>query len=352
MELIHGGDVTGYELAYGRPPLDFSASLNPFGLPCGVAAAAREAIDRSVPYPDPLCRKLRAALADRLGIGEESIFCGNGAADVIFRIALARRPKKALLTAPTFAEYEKALRCSGADIAYHFLKRKNAFALGRDFLETLTPDIGIAFVCQPNNPTGQLVDRELLREILKRCEDNGTLLALDECFVPFVDRPEEVSLLSSISAHPLLLIIGSFTKLYAMAGLRLGYAACSDRRFMEHIDRAGPPWSVSTVAQAAGLAALEETAYVSASLAALRAEREWLSGRLTAMGIASTGSANFLFFHCAYPNLHRSLADQGILIRNCGNFRGLTQGDFRIAVRLRHENEALIDALNQALGRQ
>lgn len=347
MELIHGGDVAGYELAHGRSPLDFSANLNPFGLPPGVARAARLAVDGAAAYPDPLCRKLRNALADHLGVGAERIVCGNGAADMIFRLMLAVKPAKALLTAPTFAEYENALRCAGAEIMFHALARERGFSPGDDLLDALRPDLDIVCLCQPNNPTGLLIDRDLLLEILRRCERNRTLLLVDECFVPFVDNPEKASLLPLAPEHPGLAILGSFTKLYAMAGLRLGFAVCSDPLLVDALYRAGQPWSVSSVAQAAGCAALSETAYVTESLAALRREREWLRGEFAGMGIRCAGEANYLFFHCDCPGLRDALAGEGILIRDCGNFRGLGRGDYRVAVRLREDNERLILAMRQ-----
>lgn len=347
MDLIHGGDIAGFERLHGRAPLDFSASLNPLGMPAGVTRAARDAVDKAEPYPDPLCRKLREAMADKLSLNADWIFCGNGAADVIHRLTLARRPARALLVAPSFAEYERALHIAGCEIVYHDLDREGAFAIDKRYLERLTPDIDIAFLCQPNNPTGGLLDREFIVRALGRCEQNGTLLVVDECFVPFVDAPDSVGMTGWLGEHPSLFLLGSFTKLYAMAGLRLGFGLCSDIVLVEQVCAAGQPWSVSSVAQAAGLAALAEDAYVEESLAVVRRERQWLAEQLRALGIEPAGEANYLFFHTDIPRLADALAEDGILIRDCANFRGLRRGDYRIAVRSRDENARLIAALRR-----
>lgn len=345
----HGGDVAGYELAYGRKPVDFSASLNPFGMPEGVRRAARRAVDDAAAYPDPECGRLRRGLAEDLGVKAEWILCGNGAADVLFRIMLGARPARGLVTAPAFSEYENALVCAGAEVLFHPLSRVNDFLLDDGILAALAPDVDVVCLCQPNNPTGQTIRRDLLAAILSRCEENGTLLVMDECFVPFVDADQDVSILSRVRDFSRLVVVGSFTKLYAMAGLRLGFAVSSDAAFLDRMRRAGQPWSVSSIAQAAGCAALGERAYVEESLAALRVEREWLVRQFAGMGIHCLGEANYLFFSCGRKNLHQALAEKGILIRDCGNFRGLRAGDYRIAVRGRGDNEKLIAAVKTFL---
>lgn len=346
MELIHGGDVAGYEMRYGRPPLDFSASLNPLGTPPAVAEAARKAVADAAPYPDPLCRRLSAALADSLGVDAQTVFCGNGAADVIYRFVLARRPRTALIPAPSFAEYEQALRCVECATVFHPLSRADGFRLDESVLEKITDDIDVVFLCQPNNPTGQPVEPEFLAAILQRCEATGTILFLDECFCCFVDEPERHSLMHRIGDSRNLFILGSFTKLYAMAGLRLGYGVCGDAGLMARLYAMGQPWTVSNVAQAAGLAALGETEYVNGSLRLLRREKERFASILTALGLEIIGSgANYLFFHSDIPDLFPRLADAGILIRDCSNFRGLGPGYFRVAVRKREDNDCLVAAL-------
>jgi threonine-phosphate decarboxylase len=292
-------------------------------MPANVAQAARDAVGAAEPYPDPLCRSLREAMATRMAVEPEWIVCGNGAADIIHRLVLARRPARALLVAPSFAEYERALDCAGCDAVHHHLRRDNGFDLDEQYLECLTPGIDMAFLCQPNNPTGRAIPRATLLAALALAERNNTLLVVDECFVPFLDAPDAATLLPWLRQHPSLFLVGSFTKLYAMAGLRLGFGLCADAALIAALHGAGQPWSVSSIAQAAGLAALGEGGYVVRSRAFVRGEREWLREQLSAMGIVAMGDANSLFFHTAAPDLPARLAENGILIRDCANFRGL-----------------------------
>lgn len=350
MELIHGGDTVGYQLRYGRRPLDFSASLNPLGMPDAVKAAAKDAVDDSFAYPDPLCRALSAALARHLAVPESYICCGNGAADIIHRLVQAVGPKTALVLAPTFAEYERALNLAGCAVEHHYLSPKNGFVLGDDILSAIRPGLDIAFLCQPNNPTGRLADPALVSAMLDRSAATGTRLFVDECFCHFVDEPERHSLVGRTRRFANLFILDSFTKLYGMAGIRLGYGVSGDAGLIESLSAAGQPWPVSTVAQAAGAAALGETEYVRKSRLMLPPARQTLTDGLATLGnTVLGGDANFIFFHSPASELGARLMREGILIRDCGNFRGLGPGYYRVAVRLEEENALLLRALYKAM---
>ena len=348
MKLIHGGDVAGYRLRYGREPLDFSASLNPLGMPEGVIAAAREAVAGSVAYPDPLCRDLVRALARHRGLPERFFYCGNGAADVIYRLVQVLKPRRALLVAPSFAEYEQALAGVGCECRFHTLSRNNGFILDEGILGKITGGVDMVFLCQPNNPTGLAVEPELAAAMLRRSADVGAVLFADECFCHFLDRPEERSLARFLGGFPNLFILDSFTKLYGMAGLRLGYGMTGDRAVAERLHAAGQPWTVSTVAQAAGLAALSETGYVEESRRRIASAKRVLADGLRQVGCTVFGGdANYLFFHSSIHDLDHRLMRDGVLIRNCGNYRGLEPGYFRVAVRLEEENETLLQAMRK-----
>lgn len=350
MELTHGGDVAGYRIRYGRAPLDFSASLNPLGMPPAVRDAAREAVDASIPYPDPFCRDLVAAIARHLDVPESGVFCGNGAADIIYRLTEAVRPRIALVTAPTFAEYELALQRGGCATERHHLDRNSGFELEDDILRKISSELDIIFLCQPNNPTGRLISPELMSAILERCRAAGTLLVVDECFRHFVDDPEKYSLVRDLDANPNLFILDSFTKLYGMAGIRLGFGLSSNESLIERLSDAGAPWAVSTVAQAAGAAALRETDFVERSRHTVRQAKRDLVDGLGKLGMEVIGdAANYVFFRAAVADLDEKLAQEGIMIRNCANFRGLEPGYYRVAVRLDAENRVLLQAMAAVL---
>lgn len=347
--LTHGGDWAGYEAEYGGAPLDFSANISPLGLPEGVRAAVAESLGTAERYPDPLCRALRTAIAGAEGVRADWCLCGCGAADLIYRAVLARRPRRALVTAPTFAEYEAALDLVSCKTARYQLGEENGFVLEEDFLHHVTPDTDMVFLCQPNNPTGRTVFRPLLSAVLERCRSMGAVLVVDECFCDFLDEPGAYSMKGWLGEFQNLLILKAFTKLYAMAGLRLGYCLCSGSALLDAMGRAGQPWAVSGPAQAAGLAALQEREYVQAVRALTARERPRLAAALARLGLrVIPGEANYLLFFSPKP-LVEPLRRRGILLRDCGNYKGLGKGWYRAAVRGPEDNLRLTAALEEAL---
>ena len=387
--LPHGGDWAGYETEYGKAPLDFSMNVNPLGISQKVRQAIAEAAQTADRYPDPLCRALIQRLAGHESVPPEWIFCGNGAADIIFRLAQALKPGETspehltkpaeaaptaegrrpvlLITAPTFSEYEKAFAENGWEIRRHLLKEEQGFRIGgpdtadqstdqsADILRAISGDVDAMFLCEPNNPTGVTTDRQLLQKILERCEETGTTLIVDECFNGFLEDPQAHSMKGELAPGKNLVILKAFTKLYGMAGVRLGYCLCADEEVIEGLREAGAPWNVSGLAQAAGIAALEDPQHVEEGLAIVRRERPWLVKQLEELGVGRVyGEANYLLFRWtqeADAGLDQQLRRKGILIRNCANYPGLGRGWYRIAVRSHEENLQLIEAMRQITGR-
>jgi threonine-phosphate decarboxylase len=204
------------------------------------------------------------------------------------------------------------------------------------------------FLCNPNNPTGLTIENSLLSEILTRCHEKGTLLVVDECFNDFLDAPPEHSLVGQIGEYDNLLILKAFTKLYGMAGVRLGYGISSNIALLEQIRLSGQPWAVSSAAQSAGICALAETDFVVRTREVIAIEKAFLLGELSALNTQIIGSsANYIFFKCPNENLAVQLRDKGILLRDCSNFEGLSGGFYRIAVRVREDNLRLIGAMSE-----
>ena len=347
-QLTHGGDWAGYRAQYGHDALDFSANVSPLGLPQGVANAIAAALPHADRYPDPLCRALRAKLAPHEGIPAESILCGNGAADLIFRLAWAAKPRTALVTAPTFAEYAAALESAGCAVRRHFLQAEVDFAVTDSILSSITPEVDMVFLCQPNNPTGQLTPLPLVERILRRCEACGALLVVDECFLDFLPDCDTLTAKTLLDSKNLL-ILKAFTKLYGMAGVRLGYCLCANTALLEAMQAAGQPWAVSSLAQAAGLAALDETAYVAQVRVLIAQQRPRLTAGLRALGLrVLDGRANYLLFQ-GPETLGDALRQRGVVLRSCSNYPGLDGSWYRTAVRTAPENQQLLKALQEVL---
>lgn len=343
----HGGDT------YGCPPdlLDCSISLNPMGAPGPVLEGARRAVLDCARYPDPACRGLRRAIARRDGVEEGQILCGNGASDLIYRLALARKPQQALLLAPTFSEYRRALEGVGCRTREYRLTQEAGFLPGEELLTAIVPGVDLVFLCDPNNPTGRLMDGALLGRVLARCRAVGAFLAVDQCFLELTGG-DPCRLTGEVSGGGLLLL-RALTKSYALAGLRLGYALCGEEELLGRMEAAGPPWAVSIPAQVAGENALQKfPRWPADSFRAIRRGREQLAAGLTALGLwVCPGDGNFLLFQGPEDLGRRLLEGEHILVRDCSSYSGLGPGWFRIGVRTEEENERLLTAAARQLGR-
>lgn len=346
---IHGGDIYPYLQQQGRAPLDFSANINPLGLPEGVSAAVRESLSLCANYPDIHCSLLRKAVSAWEGTGPDTLLFGCGAAELIFRAVWGTKPKEALLLSPSFHEYRAALESFGCPIQTYSLNPQKNFQLDEGILEHLPQD-GMVFLCSPNNPTGALIAVDLLQRIALCCEKLNSILVIDECFMDFVEDKQSFSFKPFLIQHKNTVILRAFTKIFAMAGLRLGYCICENPQLLKKLEAAGPPWSVSVPAQAAGIAACKEEEYLKSSVKLVHRERLRLTQALEALGFkVFPGKANYILFQVPKnsPPLIEFLQEQGILIRSCGNYTGLDSSYYRTAVKLPEENQRLIGGLTQ-----
>lgn len=350
MDYGHGGDI------YRNPAvLDFSVNLNPLGMPPGVVQALRDQAEGWGCYPDPRCQALTAALAQLHGISREQIFCGNGAADLIFLLVQALRPREALLLAPTFSEYEQALKSVGCSVRFCLLPKEQEFRISMDqLIRQLPKDCEMLFFCNPNNPTGQAAPRKELERLVHACGEQNIFLVVDECFCELLEEPQNYSVLPLVRDSKGLFVLRAFTKTYAMAGLRLGYGVCQDLEIFRRMEALRQPWSVSVPAQQAGLAALLEKDYLRESRRLIVRQRQRLAAELGRLGFhVFPSEANYLLFfdgrEAEHGNLWEHMRRQNILIRDCSNFRGLGKGYYRICVRQEAENEMLLCALRQAI---
>ncbi len=342
---VHGGDIYRYPNV-----IDFSANCNPLGTPDSIKQAVLKGMDRVCYYPDVTCDRLREALSLYEKIPSEQIICGNGAADLIFSLVLAVRPQKALIPAPTFAEYEQALTVSGCVPERYYLQEQQNFVPKEDFLEKITPDMDLVIICNPNNPTGVLWEPELLQKIAEKCQVCDCMLLVDECFNDFIETPEPYSMKKFLEKYTHLFLLKAFTKRYAMAGIRLGYGLSGNQVLLEKMSQMTQPWNVSTLAQEAGIAALKEEAYVKKTMEIIHKERKYLLNALSELSLKTYDSqANYIFFR-GPEDLWEKCLEKGFLIRDCSNYPGLKKGYYRIAVRLHEENEKFIQALYEIMG--
>ena len=337
-EIIHGGDV--YR---NKVNIDFSVSINPCGVPAKVKDALTNAIDSLEKYPDIRSENLTKAVAKMLDVKEENLVFGNGSSELFMGIANAFRPAKVLIAVPSFYGYEYAFLPNAKNIVYYFMKEEDNFGLTNVFLNSLTDDLDFVVLANPNNPTGALIDDSLLVKIMENAKSKNIRVILDECFIEFTDGNH--SLVSKITEYPNLCIIRSFTKIFAIPGVRLGYLISSDLSFNETVKKHLSEWNISVFGQAAGCACTECPDYVETSKNVLREERDFLYNEFKKIGIkAYDSSCNFILIK-DIRKLDVKLLKREILLRSCSNFKGLNEGYYRLSVRTHEENSKLIEAL-------
>ena len=343
----HGGRNGGTNISY-----DFSANINPLGMPDAAAQVLQREWKRAESYPEETSRTLCEAIARQWQADEAQLVCTNGASELIYAAVRALKPAAGLILAPAFSEYERALLAADCPVRCFPLRRENGFQAEEGLLTFLEqqPSGSLLFLCNPNNPVGNCMDPKLSERVLRLTARKKIWLAADETFLPFCRDYENISMKRFYRDYGNLLIINAFTKLYAMPGLRLGYGICADREVIRQIRRQLPAWNVSVPAQLAGLAALREEDYRERTIGYLDKARacliEGLKKRDKLIYRIYPPCANFIFFE-GVPGLDRLLAGKGFAIRSCENYRRLGPGDYRIAVRTGEENEALLQALDE-----
>jgi histidinol-phosphate/aromatic aminotransferase/cobyric acid decarboxylase-like protein len=323
--------------------LDFSVNLDPLPMPESVKDAMLKGIEEIHQYPDPLQQKLREKIGALEGVGPHSIVCGNGASELLMATVHAVKPKRALIAAPCYAGYGVALAAEDTEIKEYFLSEEKDYTVDAGFIDSITDDTDIVFIADPNNPNGRLLDPEIKAAIARKCEECGAVLVIDECFYPLTEAGLAGTVYSDNALH-----LRAFTKTFAIPGIRIGYMISNNGDLLSLIRKHLPEWNVSRIAERTGEAAAEvllDTDYLEKSVDFISRERTFLTDKLTGLGIKVYPSdTNYLLLK-SYPGLYEQMIKRGILIRRCGNFSGLDDTYFRIAVKEHRENEELVSII-------
>lgn len=352
---VHGGNTEEIARQYklnSNEIIDFSANINPVGLNENVKAAMINAIDKVVKYPDITYFNLNNSIGEFEKVDISNIMLGNGAAEVIFNIVRALKPRKALLPAPTFSEYEEAIISVDGEIEYYKLNEYNNFKLDNGFIERIKDDIDIIFICNPNNPTGVLTTQEFIREVLKKALTTDTVVVVDESFIDFVKQSEIYLSNNLLMDYKNLIIVKSLTKFFAIPGARIGYGLCSNNEIINEISKVTVPWSVNVMASDGIIQGLKEKDYIEKSIEYVKSEKEYLYSALKEIKSLKVfePSVNFIMFKLLIDvDLKNELIKRKILIRSCDNYIGLSSSFYRIAVRTRKENNKIISEIKNIL---
>ncbi len=359
MNAAHGGNLAEVCRATGlntRNILDFSVNLNPLGSPSSMEDLYSQSFHRLQEYPDPDCRIFKRDLAKTLGVAEDNLVITNGSTELIYLLPKLLDPgKEVLIATPCFSEYAHVFEQENFVIHIFPLDRENDFSFNLDTFLTYIenyPNVGAIVVGHPNNPTGELLPRNSLEELCSFCERGNILLIVDEAFIDFV-APEN-SFLKFLSSCSNLILIRSFTKFYSIPGLRLGYGIMAPE-LANKIESYRPTWSVNVLSQLIGSAVLFDREFRQKTRSYVEEEKNFLASQLSKIPFLKVFSsdANFILFQLlpesnTEPDIfYLDLLHNGILLRNCGNFTGLDESFFRIAVRGREDNQQLISHIQK-----
>ncbi len=353
----HGGNIFTVARTLGVPPdqiLDFSASINPLGISPMARSALISSIDSLMHYPDTSHAVLKQALAAYHRLSPACFTIANGSTELIYNLPAMLPGKKALIISPSFSEYVRALRQHQWDVEHFVLSPENNFTIDTDKLEpVLAGGVDLLFFCNPGNPNGMLYPNEVIDRVATLCRAAGTFLVLDEAFMDFC---EEGSAKQAVVESSGAMILRSMTKFFGIPGLRLGYAI-SNSALAERLDALGGPWSVNTLALAAGTAALQDARHNNESLEYVSHERDELQAGLQRFSQFKIypSNVNYLLVEIAAGMTSRELKElllpHGILIRDCASFTGLSGQFFRVAVRSAADNKRLLDCLGSIFAR-
>jgi threonine-phosphate decarboxylase len=357
----HGGDI--YSLAEElripeRKVLDFSSSVNPLGVSKKIKAEIRKHLKYLHNYPDPEVRRLRKRLAQYHGIDPEMILCGNGSTELMYLVARALKPQNVLVPAPTFSEYERAVMAAGtAEIEYFLLDSENGFEIspdqfinalkGKTIPSGLTRDtlrsFDIAFLCNPNNPTGRLIGREDVMAIADAARDFGCYLVVDEAFIDFCP---DTSAIRDVMGNPYLIVLRTMSNFYSLAGLRAGYGVFP-RDVVGKLEELREPWTMNNLSQKAAVLALRDRVFREETFVLMQEEKRFLEKSFRNLGLEFFPSvANFYLLKMDNAGeVIRTLKTKGILLRECSDFRGLDSTYLRIGVRSHKDNTILVREL-------
>lgn len=325
VKVVHGGKKRYFEETTGTSVIDFSASLNPF--PPHIQINLDPVTCRT--YPDDTYSSLKQAIGRKFHRNPDEICVGNGSIEVIraFCVAVLRPSDRVAINQPTFGEYAYSARLAGAECTENPL------------------DAAVQFICNPNNPTGELTPKKQLLKLADMREKAGALLFVDEAFIELSDMGQSLA----GDYHPSVFVARSLTKSFAVPGLRFGYGL-GNPKLIAKIEAVRLPWSVNTVAEAYALEAFRHYDALEESRQRIIQERTWLFQELQNLGVkVQPSEANFLLIHL--PSGARQFSEKmlrfGILVRDCTSF-GLSKS-IRVAVMKREENHQLIEAMRACL---
>ena len=357
-EHFHGSDLEKIEKIYGikkEELVSFSANVNPLGLSPLVKKELSQNLDCLTAYPDREYSDLRKAISSYVNSIPENICVGNGASELISLLSKVCKPKKALILGPTYSEYEHSLGLAGGMCDYFELKETDNFVLDKEnLIKSLKAGYDLCVLCNPNNPTSALIEKDVLKEICESVKENNVLLMVDETYMEFVDDKKDASAVSLTFDYKNLIVLRGVSKFFASPGLRLGYAVTSNTDLIKRVNELQVPWSVNSLAEVAGKVMFSDKEYIKNTKEYVSIERERIFERLSKIKSLKVykPTCNFILCKIISGNVEANdLFDAAIkekcMIRDCADFNFLDESFFRFCFMKKDDNDRLLNVIEK-----
>jgi threonine-phosphate decarboxylase len=339
--------------------LEFSGPINFLGPSPKAVEAVKQKAKLIKFYPDPNPVEFKEEIAKYIGhdVEEKNIILGNGSIELIYAITeILPRGFKALIPVPSFSEYEKAALRVGGEVTFFQLPEN--FALENEKIKkAITPETKILCICNPHSPSGTLYSKESVLDLVDFCHKKDVIFSIDENYIEFAEKGQETTLAGMVKEYENLFVIRSVTKFYGMAGIRLGYGVAAPK-VVEKLENVRVPWSINSLASCATLAAFGDSEFIENTKKTIAKEREILAkslGEIEGLQVYPSVT-NFLLVKIqnrkfTSTKLKEALTKEHMLIRDCCTFVGLDDKYFRITVRSAKDNQKLVEAIKQIIGK-
>jgi threonine-phosphate decarboxylase len=348
----HGGNIFDKARDLGCDPmdiLDMSSNVNPLGPMPGLMKHLHEHLERIIALPEAGAGSIIQAFSSRHNLDSKKVLAGNGTTQLIYTLPVALKIKQALIFGPTYSDYADACRMHGVGFRFVLSDEKQSFRHTLDAMENETADA--VFICNPNNPTGTLIPSETIESLCRRYPQ--IRFVIDESYLPFVPEGETKSLMGS--TLPNIVVLNSMSKIFRIPGLRIGFVV-SHPDIIEKISPYMLPWSVNTLAQAAVNYLMTQrqdvSEFIEKTRTYLAGERQFvMNGLQSAPGIQLFPSTTSFILakldRLTAEAVSRHLLNYRILIRDCGNFQGLSSQFIRISLKTHEVNQILTNRLSE-----